>query len=119
MTPFGVKMRELRAARNLTQQQQAEFLGVSKAYISSLERGARGQPTALFVDQICVWLGLIWDEAEELKIVAGLSHPKPVIDARRLSPDAVRLANMLAQTIGRLDAHDCRELAAELERRLR
>ena len=37
MTPFGAKMRDLRAARGLTQQQQADALGVSKAYISSLE----------------------------------------------------------------------------------
>ena len=31
MTPFGMRMRDLRAARGLTQQQQAEQLGVSTA----------------------------------------------------------------------------------------
>ena len=41
MTPFGQRMRELRAERGLTQQQQAEQLGVSKAYIS-LSRLANG-----------------------------------------------------------------------------
>ena len=76
MTPFGQRMRELRAERSLTQQQQAEQLGVSKAYISALEMGKRGKPSAPFVDQICVWLGLIWDDAEELKTLAAMSHPK-------------------------------------------
>ena len=72
MTPFGLKMREWRRQKNLTQQQQAEFLGVSKAYISALETGARAQPSPVVVDQICVWLGLIWDDAEELKRLASL-----------------------------------------------
>ena len=63
MTPFGRRMRELRAERGLTQQQQAEQLGVSKAYISALEIGNRGKPSVPFVDQICAWLGLIWDDA--------------------------------------------------------
>ncbi len=110
MTPFGVKMRELRTARGLTQQQQADYLGVSKAYISSLEHGARGQPTGPFVDQICAWLGLIWDDAEELKMLATLSHPKPTIDARQASPVAIRLANFLAQNIDRFDDDDCQDL---------
>ena len=70
MTPFGLKMRELRRQHNRTQQQQAKFLGVSKAYISALETGGRGQPSAIFVDQICVWLGLIWDDAEVINAVA-------------------------------------------------
>ena len=35
MTPFGRRMRELRAERGLTQQQQAERLGVSKAYFGA------------------------------------------------------------------------------------
>ncbi|HCA13789.1 MAG TPA: transcriptional regulator, partial [Alphaproteobacteria bacterium] len=36
MTPFGEKMKALRAEKGLTQQQQADQLGVSKAYISAL-----------------------------------------------------------------------------------
>ena len=99
MTPFGLKMRELRREHNRNQQQQAMFLGVSKAYISALETGNRGQPSAIFVDQICVWLGLIWDEAEDLKRLASLSHPKPSIDVRGQDSNAVYLSNLLAQNI--------------------
>ena len=116
MTPFGEKMQQIRASRGLTQQQQADALGVSKAYISALENGARGRPSAPLVDQICVWLGLIWDDAEELKRVASLSHPKPSIDVRSQTAEAVYLANLLAQNINRLSATKCQQFIDEIER---
>ena len=115
MTPFGRRMRELRAARGLTQQQQADQLGVSKAYVSALETGNRGQPSAPLVDQICVWLGLIWDDAEELKALAAISHPKPTIDASGANPEAVALANLLAHHIGALDEAACVRLVSALQ----
>ena len=110
MTPFGERMRELRAAHGLTQQQQADQLGVSKAYISALENGARGRPSAPFVDQICAWLGLIWDDAEDLKALAARSHPKPTIDASHSHAGAVELANLMATHIGSLDRTACQRL---------
>ena len=116
MTPFGLKMREWRHQKNLTQQQQADFLGVSKAYVSALETGARGQPSPVVVDQICVWLGLIWDDAEELKRLASLSHPKPSIDVRNQTAEAVYLANLLAQNVSRLSATQCQQLIEEIKR---
>ena len=107
MTPFGTKIRDWRQRQGRTLYQQAEALGVSAAYLSSLEIGTRGRPSALFVDQICVWLGLIWDDAEELKRLAALSHPKPTINVRGYSAEAVYMANLLAQNIDRLSAADC------------
>ena len=80
MTPFGVKIRGWRQSKNRTLHQQAEALGVSAAYLSARKR-FRGRPSVVLVDQICVWLGLIWDDAEELKRLAALSHPKPTINA--------------------------------------
>ena len=115
MTPFGERMRALRAVRGLTQQQQADQLGVSKAYISALETGARGRPSAPFVDQICAWLGLIWDDAEELKALAARSHPKPTIDASHSHAAAVELANLMATHIGSLDELACRCLIDALQ----
>ena len=67
MTPFGIKSRQLRRQKGVTLQEQASVLGVSAAYISALEHGRRGKPSPAFVDQICVWFGLIWDDAEQLK----------------------------------------------------
>ena len=107
MTPFGVKLRDWRHRKNRTLHQQAEVLGVSPAYLSALETGTRGRPSAVLVDQICVWLGLIWDDAEELKRLAALSHPKPTINARSHSAEAVYMANLLAQNIDHLSAADC------------
>ena len=118
MTPFGLKMRALREERGLTQQNQADYLGVSKAYISALETGSRGRPSGPLVDQICAWLGLIWDDAEALKLLAALSHPKPTIDARKCGADKVYLANLLAQNIHRFDDRQCNELIAIIEYQL-
>ena len=107
MTPFGAKIRDWRRRKNRTLHQQSDVLGVSVAYLSALEIGTRGRPSAVLVDQICAWLGLIWDDAEELKRLAALSHPKPTINARGHSAEAVYMANLLAQNIDRLSAADC------------
>ena len=118
MTPFGQKVRYWRDRKGRTQQQQAEFLGVSKAYVSALENGARGQPSTVFVDQICVWLDLIWDDAEELKRLAALSHPKPTVDVRNQHAKAVELANLMAKNIHRLTAEDCQKFIDDLKARV-
>ena len=107
MTPFGVKLRDWRHRKNRTLYQQAEVLGVSPAYLSALETGTRGRPSAVLVDQICMWLGLIWDDAEELKKLAALSHPKPTINARGHSAEAIYMVNFLAQNLERLSVADC------------
>jgi transcriptional regulator with XRE-family HTH domain len=119
MTPFGVKIRDWRQRKNRTLYQQAEALGVTAAYLSALETGTRGRPSAVLVDQICVWLGLIWDDAEELKRLAGLSHPKPTINARSSSAEAVYLANFLAQNIDRLSSADCQLVIDLMTKQLR
>ena len=51
MTPFGLKLRQLRRQKGVTLQEQADVLGVSAAYISALEHGQRGKPSPAFVDQ--------------------------------------------------------------------
>ena len=107
MTPFGVKIRDWRQRKDRTLNEQADALGVSAAYLSALENGARGRPSNVLVDQICVWLGLIWDDAEDLKRLAALSHPKPTVNARGQSAEAIYMANFLAQNIDRLSADDC------------
>ncbi|MGC6536557.1 MAG: helix-turn-helix domain-containing protein [Candidatus Puniceispirillaceae bacterium] len=118
MTPFGELMRHWRDEKQKTLREQAEFLGVSQAYLSALEHGKRGKPSFAMVDQICVFLDLIWDDAESLKKAASLSHPKPTIDASDLSADAVYLANLLALNIDRLSPQQCKLLAERLETKL-
>ena len=119
MTPFGVKIRDWRQRKNRTLHQQAEALGVTAAYLSALETGTRGRPSSVLVDQICVWLGLIWDDAEELKQLAAISHPKPTIDASRSIADAVCLANLVAANIRSLDSAACARVIAVIEDEVR
>ena len=119
MTPFGLKMRSLRYDHQVTLSEQADILGVSAAYISALEHGNKGRPSPAFVDQICVWLNLIWDEAEHLKFLAQMSHPKPKINVTKQNADATFLANLLAQNIDRLSATQCRGLSDKIQNYLR
>lgn len=103
MTPFGEKVRQLRAARAVTQRRMADDLGVSPAYLSALEHGHRGRPGPGFILQIAGYFDLIWDEAEELKRLAAHSHPRVVVDTSGLPAKATELANLLADMIGTLD----------------
>ncbi len=61
MTPFGAKLRQLRAGRGLRLKQMAEDLQVSAAYLSALEHGHRGRPAPGLVMQIAGYFELIWD----------------------------------------------------------
>lgn len=102
MTPFGAKVRALRDAKGIPLKQMAADLNVSSAYLSALEHGNRGRPAPGLVMQIAGYLGCIWDEAEELKRLAELSHPRVTIDTAGLPPDRTELANRLAESIGSL-----------------
>ncbi len=103
MTPFGAKIRELRAKRGLALKEMAAELHISAAYLSALEHGRRGRPTPGLVKQICAYFNIIWDEAEEIERLAALSHPRVTIDTGGLSPAHTELANRLAERIGALD----------------
>ena len=102
MTPFGARVRALRAEREMTLRTLAAHLQVSSAYLSALEHGRRGPPGAGLVHQVCELFGLIWDQAEELQQLARLSHPRVVVDTAGLTPEQTALANRLAQNIHRL-----------------
>lgn len=115
MTPFGKHLRELRAARALTLKEMAKGLGVSAAYLSALEHGNRGRPSSGFVQQISAYFNLAWDDVDELKRLAELSHPRIVVDTAGLSPRATELANRLAERIGKLDEDTIERMLAALE----
>jgi transcriptional regulator with XRE-family HTH domain len=102
MTPFGARLRALRAARGVTLKQLAEALQVSTAYLSALEHGKRGSPSAGLVHQVNEYFGLIWDEADDLSRLARLSNPRVTVNTAGLTPEQTALANRLAQVIHRL-----------------
>lgn len=115
MTPFGARLRALREARGITLTELAAALHVSAAYLSALEHGKRGRPSAGLIHQVNEHFGLIWDEAEELVALARLSHPRVVVDTAGLSPEATRLANELARRIRDLPAARVAALLAVLD----
>ena len=86
MTPFGMKVRDLRKQNAITLKKMAEDLGVSSAYFSALEHGHRGRPGSGLVQQICGYFDLMWDDAEELRRLAELSHPRIVVNTAGLTP---------------------------------
>jgi transcriptional regulator with XRE-family HTH domain len=115
MTPFGARLRALRAVREVTLKQLAEALQVSAAYLSALEHGKRGSPSAGLVHQVNEYFGLIWDEADELSQLARLSNPRVTVNTAGLTPEQTALANRLAQVIHRLSPETVAALHAVLD----
>ncbi|MCB1386649.1 MAG: helix-turn-helix transcriptional regulator [Nitratireductor sp.] len=118
MTPFGLRLRELRAERGITQKEMAAGLGISAAYLSALENGRRGAPSWQFVQKVITFFNIIWDDAEELQALARTSHPRAIVDTVGLSPEATELANLLASHIGDLTRADIDEISHDLRVRL-
>lgn len=119
MTPFGRKLRHLRAARGLRLKDMAAALAVTPAYLSALEHGRRGRPSWRLVQAIIGYFNVIWDEAEEIERLARLSHPRIVIDTSGLDPKATELANLLAERIAHLSGPELEKLLASLPPRRR
>ncbi len=115
MTPFGKRIRDLRAARGVSQKEMAATIGVTPAYLSALERGHRGVPNYAMVQRILGYFNVIWDEADELADLARASHPRVVVDTAGLSPRATELANRLAVGVARLNEEQLGELCDRLE----
>ncbi len=103
MTPFGEKLRALRAARGTLQKDMAAALEISPAYLSALEHGRRGAPSAGLIHQISEYFGLIWDDADELRALAKLSRPRLKLNAAGLTPEQTALGNRIARTLRNLD----------------
>lgn len=115
MTPFGEKMRKLRADRAITLKQMSSAIGVSSAYLSALEHGKRGRPGWHLIQRIIAYFNIIWDEAEEVTRLARISHPRITIDTSGLNPLATELANRLADDIGKLEPQTLNELLGVLQ----
>lgn len=114
MTPLGLKLRELRRRKGVSQKEMAASLGISAAYLSALEHGRRGVPTWALLQKMIGYFNVIWDDAAEVERLAATSHPRVTIDTAGLSPAATELANLLARRIAELDEMTVAEIAAML-----
>ena len=102
MTPFGARLRAMRAERGIKLKDMAKALDVTPAYLSALEHGQRGKPGRYFVRRVCTFFNIIWDDAEELQRLADLSHPRVTVDTSGLDAKRTELANLLARDISKL-----------------
>lgn len=116
VTPFGERVRALRAERGVALKEMAAALGVSAAYLSALEHGHRGRLSPGFVQQVAAYFNLAWDDVDALKRLASLSDPRVTIDTAGLAPAATELANRLAERIGTLDEDFIAAVLARLRR---
>jgi transcriptional regulator with XRE-family HTH domain len=114
MTPFGQKVRALRAVRGITLKKMAMDLEISSAYLSALEHGHRGLPSAALFVQICEYFGLIWDDFEAMQRLVEVSDPRVIVDTRGLDARHTELANELAKRIGTMSKTDVEALIAIL-----
>ncbi len=117
MTPFGEKLRALRQARGILQRDMAAALEVSPAYLSALEHGRRGAPTAGLIHQICDYFGLIWDDGDELRALAKLSRPRLKLNAAGLTPAQTALGNRMAKELRNLEPETVAAILALLDAR--
>jgi transcriptional regulator with XRE-family HTH domain len=115
MTPFGEAIRKLRERKGVSQKQMAVALNVSPAYLSALEHGRRGVPSFDLLQRIAGYFSIIWDEAEELFMLARGSDPRVVVDTSGLAPEFTAFANRLAAEIRHLDQGTVAKLAEVLE----
>jgi len=115
MTPFGEKIRQLRASRNISQKEMAAALNISAAYLSALEHGRRGRPQWSMVQRIITYFNIIWDEAEELQYLASISDPRTRLDTANLSANATKLANLFANNITQMSEKDILALTEQIE----
>lgn len=115
MTPFGRRVRDLRAQKGVTLTEMARAVSVSPTYLSALENGRRGKPTWALVQRIIAYFNVIWDEAEDLQRLAELSHPRIMVDTSGLSPEATELANLMAREIAHLPPEAVAELLGRLK----
>ncbi|MDQ0562764.1 transcriptional regulator with XRE-family HTH domain [Rhizobium mesoamericanum] len=115
MTPFGEAVRKLRERKGVSQKQMAAALNVSPAYLSALEHGRRGLPTFDLLQRIAGYFNIIWDEAEELFLLARSSDPRVVVDTSGLSSEHTAFANLLAGRIRDLDHTTLGKMTSILE----
>ena len=67
------------------------------------------------LQRIAGYFNIIWDEAEELFLLARFSDPRVVVDTSGLAPEYTAFVNHLAGKIRSLDATTIRELSRVLE----
>lgn len=73
-------LNELRTRHDVRQNELAELIGYDQTYISALEIGTKGPPTAEFVDRLVAGLQLSASDESALRAAAAESERKITLD---------------------------------------
>ena len=87
------RIRELREARNLTQNALANNAGISPTYIYQLERGEKS-PTIEYLDHICWGLGITLEEFFRTEKASSLTDR-----VGALTPEQKQLLNQFLNSL--------------------
>jgi transcriptional regulator with XRE-family HTH domain len=101
VSPFARLLHELRQRHGLRQCALAEKVGYDKTYISAVEVGLKGPPTAEFIDRLAQTLSLSEEERLRLHEAADASRRKMVVDSD-IPEDAYWLLKDLRERIHKL-----------------
>ena len=115
MTPFGVKLKDIRTKRKKTLKDLSRVLKVSIAYLSMLETGKRGKPADGMIELICSYFNLSWEEADELKTLAKHSDINIQMNTEKLSLNAIVLTNVLKNNIRWLSEEQLKKLIITIQ----
>lgn len=109
MTPFGRFMRHLRTEKGLLLKDVADMLGVTSAYLSAMEHGKKGQPSAAMISQLEDKLKLTTQQRKELRAAARDSMSSMEIPSKA-TPFAFETANAFARKLPNLSEQQLRKI---------
>ena len=115
MTPFGIKLKNIRVQRHKSLKDLSKALKVSTAYVSMLENGKRGRPADGLIELICSYFNLSWEEADELKFLAKHSDINTKMNSEKLSLNATMLTNVLKNNIKWLTEEQLKKLTINIQ----
>lgn len=101
MSPFANQLKSFRVGRGLRQTELAELVGYEQSYVSALELGLKGPPTAEFVKKLIGVLKLSLEEQQTLNEAVAASQRKFNIPTDA-STEVYWLCHKLQQQLERL-----------------
>lgn len=109
MTPFGRFMRHLRTEKGLLLKDVADVLGVTSAYLSAVEHGKKGQPSAAMVSKLENALKLTTEQRKQLRGAVRDSVSSMEIPSK-VTPFAFETANAFARKLPDLSEQQLRKI---------
>ena len=115
LTKYGRKVRSLRNEHGMRLKDMADNLGVSSAYLSAMETGAKRVPDAM-VPKIAELFDLDTKETEVLRALASQSAKEVRISLSKRSNQSKELAAVFARKFPNMRDVDMKEMMRVLKK---